>query len=187
MLRDPWLAVGSVLTSHWRRDKLPCSKLWQFEMRLLWNPEPVSALGLPDTLKFSQKTSRRVMLHPWYLSRGRRKQWDVFAAWWTKVFNIFWASPTRGTNISHEIYAHWSLSVITGKLSDLSLLCKHFGHHVYFDFRVLEFRDTSIIYGVCRIYWHCCNWLAKLLLSYFLDISGITVLVLSIGTSWVRN
>lgn len=118
---------------------------------------------------------------------GGDRVWHMFATWWAKIFDRFWASPMRGTNISGEIYAKWSHKVITGKISDISLLCKHSEHHVYFNFKVLEFRDNSIFYGFHRIYWHFCKWLAKLLLSYFSDISGITVLALSLGTSWVRN
>lgn len=88
----------------------------------------------------------------------------------------------RGTNISGEICAGWSFSVIAGQLSDLFYSASTWGI-VYFDFRLLEFGDNSNFYGVHRIYLHCCNWLAKLLLSYFSDISGITVLALSIVTS----
>lgn len=63
MLRDLELAVVSVLSPHWKGDKLPCSKLGQLEKFLLLNLEPAFALGLPDAMKFNKRASTRIVFH----------------------------------------------------------------------------------------------------------------------------
>jgi len=66
------------------------------------------------------------------LSWEEETEWDICLRYDGPKFSTdSGLAPMRGTNVSGEIYVDWSLNIIAGKRSDISLLCKHFGHRVF--------------------------------------------------------
>lgn len=96
----------------------------------------------------------------------------VFTTWWMRVFHKFWASPVWGANIGDEICAGWPLNVIAGKLSDLSLLCKHLGHGAFW-FQTTGFqRQQYLLWGprdLLTLLQLACKAAVILFLRYFWD------------------